>query len=588
MPTEQSLQWITLADFSPGIYSDWRSSSTYEPAPDGAAQLTGTLGCVARPSGGLIPGPRVVNSYQENFSTLSSDYGLSGSRNKAQIIGFRNISAARFGGGGHSQPIVALKNGQPVGASATYPDVLAISTQICFSSGSVDNLSTRPAIYKFANGYLTKTFLLTQGDFATPSANIASPYGQQYWAIGRTNETAPTSAGSVVIASGIGIPEDGYNLNNLGYPSDNASCVYPDPQTPFHESVRVIESNNSTISGVQPTYAFNMIGHQGRLLYIPSFGNYSWLGMGTGLNSNEAITATPSNQWTGFPSIIDSVFVEDNPSGIGAWASMNASELFIIKRLYGGYVIRVDLANPTIVRLPGIPSIYDAQHIPCVYNQSVYYGNRFGVWQWSGGDTAQNISPQLDGWFWKTTTMDEMNGNKGSFAYCYPFLFAPNNFIFDTRTNSWWKFGKPTKRTYNWYSPSSNGNMLCGPEYLSATQNTLVDWFSTTQGAHTFTWRSQPLQKTLQRSLTFRDTSIVCAGVGQIIITATGLNGTTDSFTVNVNSSQPVAFRACLNIVAHDVVIDISSTATSSSNPAPTIYRLSLGYTEGTTVAQSA
>ena len=40
----------------------------------------------------------------------------------------------------------------------------------------------------------------------------------------------------------------------------------------------------------------------------------------------------------------------------GAWGSISASELFLVRHSGGGYVISGDLNSPTVTRLPGVTS----------------------------------------------------------------------------------------------------------------------------------------------------------------------------------------------------------------------------------------
>ena len=85
--SDKDFKFVVIDDFSPGIYDDWYAASGAQPAPPGAAQLTGTYGCVSSVGGGLIPAPRRVNRIQEaaQSSTAAGDP-------YTHIMAFRSLS----------------------------------------------------------------------------------------------------------------------------------------------------------------------------------------------------------------------------------------------------------------------------------------------------------------------------------------------------------------------------------------------------------------------------------------------------------------------------------------------------------------
>ena len=78
---QESLEWIELSDFTPGIHSGFFGGDGQQ-AIDGALQ-DDTYSCVGHPGGGLVPGPRLVQSYSDQFvlGTAHSD-----------VIAFYNFS----------------------------------------------------------------------------------------------------------------------------------------------------------------------------------------------------------------------------------------------------------------------------------------------------------------------------------------------------------------------------------------------------------------------------------------------------------------------------------------------------------------
>lgn len=74
MAGPRQLQYLDISDFSAGIIKDLDVVMTA--APDGAASIVGTAGCVANPSGGLFPGPRVLYADQPN--QIPAYWGVNG------------------------------------------------------------------------------------------------------------------------------------------------------------------------------------------------------------------------------------------------------------------------------------------------------------------------------------------------------------------------------------------------------------------------------------------------------------------------------------------------------------------------------
>ena len=92
----------------------------------------------------------------------------------------------------------------------------------------------------------------------------------------------------------------------------------------------------------------------------------AWSSSGPGRTSGRApatrssptrSSATPTPQWLGHGGAVREVFVQENPFGYGAWGSISASELFLVKNRQGGVVIQGDLNSPTVTsRCPASPS----------------------------------------------------------------------------------------------------------------------------------------------------------------------------------------------------------------------------------------
>lgn len=569
-----SLQFVAISDFSPGIYSDWYGEGGPQPAPLGAAQQTGTVGCLAGRGGGLIPGPRRVNRILETLieaDGVSKYPNISGATdNHVHITAFRCASPVgdRTGFGGGNQR----------GTFRDFPDSLIFSFEWYYNNGGSN----------YTHNQQFRTYKCWKLTSANPSLGSVSTYD-----IGAKSETGNASEPFLFGHAGIELSRsDKTNPVVPGFPfaalantsnrdiTVGKAIAFPDFDSPTTDS-------SETMAGVS-AFTYGLIAHQNRILSLLISVNF-----GFGADSElpfDGIQASSDNDYSTV-GVQYVGFVNENPGLIGSWASINASELVIVKQQRGGYVIRGSLATPTIIRIPGLPSTQDAGNIGTVTPNGFFvYGTKHGVYGYQGGDTGVLLSPQLDGWFWKpdggdaSTEADRHIFTKGSFTSIQQFVFAPNNWIYDTTAKSWWRLTDPDDQPYMWYDTSGNGNVIAVSAYVDATHQTLADWYDITEGQSEYTWRSQPLPVTQNRIVGVREIDLVASGHGQILVTLTGMSGTTPrTETFTVDSDIPVAMEIQTSLDGHDIYIDIESAATDTDDPAPRIYRIALGYNEGIT-----
>lgn len=738
MPTSEPgpIQWIQLNDFSPGIFSDWYSLNGSQPAPDGAAQMSGTYGCVASPSGGLIPGPRLVRTETEDdLDTLAN---MPSSEQQFNILGFRLASSINIGP--DSSTLTFRPNGDKVASnfknqagattnlyqsldevifdSTDYitPNNISIPTHaasyacnfgtaafslgsssitaikfyidasVPFNNATIGNETFFSSIndsgsstshnadtYEVFSAYTTvltydenpftsaawteadiqefdADYSLALNDILTPppgapdigfllstfqiwrvrmqivlastatgldpdqafygyqwyvstdagvsyknkslvrtykfwddpvstytpttittTATIAPagpfPYGYISFDMSRSNTSAPTS---------VGYPVMGYQVNPHNETASAVSKAYPSNATPSTDSIADLNFTNKKLQ--------RLFSHQDRFFGVvdadvESFGTDGNIG-------HEVLRALNTNNY-GTDSGTNTTFVNENPSNVGAVHSSNASELLVIKVRGGGYVMRGDVLNPTIVRLPGIVPA-NILHIPVPTPLGLVYAGSSGVFLWTGGNSSQCISPQLETDFWIPDGTEDFLGPIGSFSYAYPFIFAPNAFMMDTRTNAWWRLKNTIDYSYAWSEVSSTGQVLFAPPFF-IDGIPICDWYNLYLGTDEYQWTSQPLQKTISRLLQFREIDIVLQGIGTVTVTITGITGESATHTFEIDSPDvPIALREETSVIGQDVVVTIHSIYDGNGmgdNPAPRVYRLALAYHEDVALA---
>lgn len=564
------LQQIVLDDFSPGIYDDWLASGgARSGAPLGAAQMTGTAGCVSSPGGGLIPGPKRVNRVSETLIDTAGSYP-SATGDKMYLTSFRVMSPVWD----RTNSIFAFEVGRP----NPFPDNIVAGFEWYYGSGpSSYRHKQRVRLYKMAlqaaanpaQGAVGTYDLITQ----QTGTSFGTPFKFGFIGIDLSRDlySSPATPGVAVVCAGA--------ISNRDV-QQNGHVAYPDSSNQTTDSVKTMTGLGAGGTG----YAgYNLFAHQDRINALHRSVNY---GVGPNLEMpTDILIGAAVNDVTTVGYSYE-CFVAENPGLMGAWCSINASEMFFVKQQRGGFVLRGDITFPTVVRLPSLPPTMDACNIACVApNGMVVYGSRSGVFGWGGGDTAANLSKQMDGFFWETPGTSDFLHARGSFASHEGYVAAPNNFLLDIDSGGWWRL--PTTVPYAWYDVSAAGYLIGAPAFVSASQQALADYYDFQQGQSSYTWVSQPLKVSMNRILDFRECDLVVQGVGTVTVTVTGINGATATATFSgINSSaRPIAIHQGIGVHAYDATVTISSDSGDSAVPAPRVHRLALGYDNRATAA---
>lgn len=585
--------YIEISDFTAGIQSAYLSSSTTSGPSnqDGACQMTETYGCFGGRFGGLHPAPRLVASgTQTLFDSNTARYPAG--KVKAQILAVHLASPVwpKAGSASTDGDTTTLNfSGEPdqlfVGYQWYYDGTGATTTW---------NRKYRLETYKLYRSSPTAYTVASSTDNQYGGTQIAYASEQRLFGhIGidatRSNLTIDTQPGMAHVV---------YTMGD--YTRNAVAGAWPGPST-----IQTDAGATSTAVNFNQT----CIAHQGRVVFIENFSIQQLQAnvFGQAFGANGAIAAGESIGYSDPNAFIASniketqqLFVEENPTGFGTWQSMNANELFLVKQRGGGVVVRGDVARPTVVRIPGLPSVYGATNKGCLTDKGYVYGSRSGVYRWNGADTAEDISPQMGGpyggWFWKpedNSTDDLFPGAlNGTFTYAPPFVVAPNNFMFDTETNAWWRiYPVPSQNSTNGvvfahWQTSTTGKFYGVPAYISATQTRLWSRFDPNFGANKFVWRSQPLAKTRNRTLNMREINIAAQGLGTVTVDVIGAGGVSVSKTFTINdANRPVIQFAPIKIQAQDVEIRITSESTGSSVNAPVVHRIAIGHNAASSVS---
>lgn len=354
--------------------------------------------------------------------------------------------------------------------------------------------------------------------------------------------------------------------------------------------------------------ACHLVAHQGRM--VATTRTQKQTGEVTGGATewgiiSESVTYSPVQDFygtLGFGCFETAQFGEEKPFRSGVVASITADEIIFIKDREGAVLVRGDLDNPTVVQLPYVESTHGAYSIPAKTNFGLVYGTANGIYVWEGGESSRHISPQMEGWFWNHDTTLNYLGNRGRFAWWNPWVVVPNNFIYDSRTESWWRLDSPANTVFscNVADVVNSGNRLyLFPHKLG--QNASPMWYTAAPDVlcDTYTWQSQPLVETRARVVTVQEVHILVTPASTtaatITITLTGYaaNGApvtpvVVTFTTAANRNPQMLHKDVVaNFQATHVMVQIVANANNTAVPAPKIHSVSLATAGRARVAKS-
>lgn len=607
---QYDLEYIVLEDFTPGIFNEIRSDGTGA-APDGAAAIAAgimptepdwvTEGCYASPTGGLAPLPAKVGFMVDAAKELDSTTSRwPAGRMEQVILATEIISPARVSkyapydnSPDQLHVLYGWWHANNEGSSRKSLNILWSRYDMFNSSGSYSAYYAKQVVYSRRDA-IPQDFT-DVGNYPFPSGSLAKAavYGD------------PDSSGSNYIPVPCVIAGFGD-----GWTSENDGAAAGTSTTPRRvlQGIWRLYGPNSDGGSPDPTFTSKVTGgatqrgltpfafyHQGRICGL--------------LDAEVAIFPADSGLVYTDPFGYDLLFDTDNTqytwldksdAGIGLWASTNASELFLVKTIGGGLVVRGDIANPTIVDLPGVASTKGYGALGCSTPLGHVYATRDGVWAWTGGDSVNLLSPQLEGTFWTPDSIDGQRVTnyktpqmpKGKMAYSYPFVYV-GNWCFDIRTKAWWKINSDEGDHVHWECSSTGGVYGFRTHIPAGTgvalNSTIADIYDPSKGTYEYKWLSHPLARTRDRQVVAREVIVKAQGQGTVTVTIIGLGGVSRSvsFTLASYGSQDVAVqRANFGISATDMTVHIHAVGIGVDSPAPRVLSVAVGYQEEQSVRQ--
>lgn len=550
------LNYFTVEDFSPGIQQRVnRQGAAVSPSSTASAATTNTFRCIALPGGGLGPLPRATSTYTPAVPA-SMPVGTS-FNNAPNIVGFFI-------------------------ANPVYGTVTGVSpSEFHIAYETVTSATTRRFVWERHRMWEASPTIDAIKTIASAEVSPVSNFRRCFYDSNRMDPSNPQNNGVPVVGAAWYVSTGGF---------EKFWSVFPNPSTPAAAPPNVFDIS----TGLAADYLF---AHQNRFVIfeqraIAHTNVASWAG-------NENVWFTNSN----LPTISGSTattFAPETYSGYIFGASTNASEMFVAKIKGGGYVIRGDLStSATVLRLPGIIARVPIGSRPAWTPIGlIYIAGSEGAFLWSGGDQSQKISQALEDNFWdvgslgtgksQTAAFNMLTGN-GDCERWGDWVVFTMNWLYDTRSNSWWRLEDPSVRQYAYWQAeggaiNAQNNNMWGMIGYNNGSDTVGVCYNKSLGATTYRWQSQPIAPSLTNVIDCREVILTAQGTGTVTITLTGLNAGTDAATFTVSGSVPLRQRANMFLQATHIQVQIDATGTGG-NAAPIIYDVSVGFHDKANIA---
>lgn len=573
------LQWTTIDDFSPGIYSAPGRRSPIVTGFSGIRPFA-PLGSCTDDSYGCLPGPD-GRSLVPGFYLDPND----ASRPVFQTADLSDVDAPTNG------PYIINGYGhQNYGGLLTHHAVGVLYRQVISQSMALK---------------LFRKLIPTSSDImhSLVSGNTNLQYAGMTFAFTRMATASPyTAAGQPIVAWG-----HGANYLTMG-----ATGVFPNPSLP-----------GTTASALLGTPG-HVIAHQNRLLVLESDATALYqFGAGESISTTaERISFTdPAN--SNVMGTQQQAFYPENSSGYAAWASLSASSLFMVKRSGGAVLFEGDFKAPRVTVLPGVQPTGDLWTIAAASPVGVVYGSQYsGLWAWQGGASAVKISRQLDDNFWRHNQtdareyFDDTNNNGGVIVgpnlqvfNWNDHLFVSGGWIYHIPTGSWWRLDSPTDSTkqYMWYGIDYGINVTVSSDafdvpFLIAmhpkAQQSGSDFFTGRRYnlgkyASSWLWRStriRPPGASPSKSMSLKEVVVVAqrdasaSGTASIQVKTYSADSgsvvnTTSAQTIPT-SANAIALRFLVNVEAESVAVEVIAANSTDGIPAPIVHEIRLGWQE--------
>jgi hypothetical protein len=559
--SDPALQWLSIADFTPGIhqFSHLPYRTSYTPnAPLGSCSTA--FRCHAWPGVGLVPLPTYTIAQTKTATDPSNPVCLSM---------------------GDMKPLAAR-------GAALVDMVTSYLTQIGTPETQIKFEITR--FVDTGPGSVLNT--VYSNSTATWPANTTTWPVMDYGVF--QDPTSHFYARTVLTT-------DPITTSQVSHPGGPGTWV----------TVRGWTTNTSNVGPDSSTGTFPLLGISGSFgSYPATFYHGNRLGiLQTSVSTTSTLGIVASDQQVIYVSDIlaptnivsAGTFFPEMGTAIDSWGSISTGEWVGIYSEHGAVLVYGDLYAPTqAIKLPGVVGTAGIVGPAALTPSGLIYPRQGdGVYQWNGDNVAQKISTQLPdfgfGRNWQGYNFSHSPLVQTSMAVLGQWVAFPNNWMFDGQTQSWWLLEDPSIINFQ-VNATDGASFYCSPgiAYAAAGQTATLNTYRFQRGTtqSDYYWLSSPLPVSQDALVSIQLVEIVAsnpsASPATITITPTVPVGQIPL--AQQNGNQPLYFTIPANTVAYrasqrlgyadyNIQLAVEATNSNSTLPAPLLHQLNVGYT---------
>jgi hypothetical protein len=558
------MSWIELNDFRGGIV---QKPSLNQPL--GTATESHTWGCRSSRSGALIPLPRINATITMTPPTPPTSGNLLSE--EYRIVGL-GISGPHYGG----------PTSPTVGVDANLSELW-----VCIEAWDATKLYLDVLRYNRHQNTPTWESVWKVDRTATFNQNVRPrncTFDMQW-----SNSANPDQLGGVV----------------MGWVVDGYARMFPDDTDPSTTGTanlpgdRIDDPIPGSVAG-----ADSLVAHQGRFVVFPA--QIIGFGATSVFITTEAAYWTEQNNATALDPELAGEFLHPiaptaSPSGFVVKHSLAGDELLLIKPSGGAALLRGDISDPTIEHLPFVQSAGLSFNNGVKTNVGLMYPiDGGGVWLWSGGESTEELSQDMQAGFWRPPAVPTTTGTPGVHVWGHAttqcaaasdMVFFPNNWIFNLEIQSgWWRLDDPTVwAAHRWVVDGRNRYAYAASTGILDNTDPVLREYRIDRPTNKFSWQSQPIPtnspgatisiSSLELLATSNAIPGGAQGAGEVTVSLLTSEGATvtHKFAVPANTpDRPTWQRARTKIRGSYLQARIVSEATNSGDGAPVVHALRL------------
>lgn len=283
----------------------------------------------------------------------------------------------------------------------------------------------------------------------------------------------------------------------------------------------------------------------------------------------------PGTETFGSASFLDLLPFENLTDNV--WAKSFIEDLLVGKSGAPFQLVQGPITDPTVRTLASVAHPTDTQQAAELPQGLVYQSLRNGIYITRSGAQIERLSSQLaSNDVVSPTTRNTDDVTAGDLAYTDPFLWTPTGFIYDERTQAWFKSTTyPTsKRLFVDRHPDEQRiYMVTVGTGFSIYRQSISE--SDMGRVQAYTWKSPELRHPTGRQIQMRECQIYCdpqASGATISVVCNGVTRTTPSL-----NAGPQAVRLLFKEHKESLDLTVTSDSGSAGVEAPLIEAVRIG-----------